>query len=553
MVRQQDNEGEGCIDLLERAVFLLRSIPLHGFLLYYAGAIPFLIGLLFFIADMSASPFAKGHCAAASLGVTLLYIWMRTWHTLFCRRLLNEFGLAEAVRHPLRMVFRLAAFHMIYSSWSIIILPLSMVIALPYAWVLAYLNNLCMVDTEEKSFKEAAAHARRSSRPWPVQNHYVVLILGVCWMVVVINLITALIQGPNLLKQIAGVETSFSQMSGWMMNSTFLCIVIALAHLVIDPLVKAVYVIRFNRIDSITTGDDILASLRRLPPKRRLAGAGRAIAVLGFLLLLQPVQPAWSDASGESSISVEQLDRTIDDVMTEREFTWRMPRDYVVDEDLESGFFQQFSRSVADWVEASFEKIGEWIDRFYDWLTRHDEDRSEKDRNRNNGGLSPEFFKGLSVVLLVALVAVLIYAIVRMIMNRHGGVGDVREAQPVRVSVDLDAEDLVATLLEEDEWVRLAREMAAGGELRKSIRAWFLAAVSALSHRDLLAVKRSKSNLDYRRELARRARRRPELIPLFDDSIMVYERAWYGLHAVMQDDLVRMEKNLEGLRREEIA
>ena len=114
--------------------------------------------------------------------------------------------------------------------------------------------------------------------------------------------------------------------------------------------------------------------------------------------------------------------------------------------------------------------VGRALERFFEWLFRLDRNKPRPRSHSSNFGefFSAGLFRGLSIILLAVLLLVLVYAVVRMFRNRPSVENDLREAEPVRVSVDLEDEDLVATLLEEDEWVRLAREMAASGELRKA-------------------------------------------------------------------------------------
>ena len=74
---------KGAIELIEEAVHLLRQAPLPTLAAYYIGALPFVIGLLYFWADMGRSPFAGQHLAGATLGVAALFLWMKFWQSVF--------------------------------------------------------------------------------------------------------------------------------------------------------------------------------------------------------------------------------------------------------------------------------------------------------------------------------------------------------------------------------------------------------------------------------------------------------------------------------------
>jgi len=53
---QRRQQGRGGLDLMEEATHVLRAAPAGTLAIYYLGAIPFVLGLLFFWADMSRSP-----------------------------------------------------------------------------------------------------------------------------------------------------------------------------------------------------------------------------------------------------------------------------------------------------------------------------------------------------------------------------------------------------------------------------------------------------------------------------------------------------------------
>src|SRR5262249_13055121 len=65
------------LDLLEDAIALLRRAPVESFLVYLVGAVPFWLGLLYYLSDMSHDAYALRHAPEASLGLAVLYIWMK--------------------------------------------------------------------------------------------------------------------------------------------------------------------------------------------------------------------------------------------------------------------------------------------------------------------------------------------------------------------------------------------------------------------------------------------------------------------------------------------
>src|SRR5690348_14510480 len=83
----RNQEAKGGLELIEEATHLLRAVPFSAFAGYYLGTVPFVLGALYFWADMSRSPFADQHLAGAALGLALLFLWMKLWQALFAGEL----------------------------------------------------------------------------------------------------------------------------------------------------------------------------------------------------------------------------------------------------------------------------------------------------------------------------------------------------------------------------------------------------------------------------------------------------------------------------------
>ncbi len=547
---KEAGRGERGLDIVERAFHLLRQASVSTFALYYLGAAPFVLGLLFFLTDMSSNPFASARCVATSLGMALLYIWMRVWQSLFCQRLGEAFILGNPAPLTARRIMRLIYFHIVYSSWGLLIMPVAALTILPFAWVFAYFNNLCIVNVFEGTFGEAAVKARALATIWPRQNGFAVCILTLFALFVFLNIGMVIALTPNLLKSLLGMETVFSRSHYWLLSTTFWGVLSGLTYLAVDPLFKAFYVLRFHAGESIYTGEDLLADLRSIPPKRGIAGRARTgvVTVLLFMSVIAVATGQEGDvAVSEPVIEQAELDASVDRVMRRSEYTWRMPREFAAGEE-KHGFFGTFIDSIVNWMERVIQGVGVFFGGVLKWILEHIHPPGMK--KTNIGGRDFSFLKWVSKVLLCVMILVLVAYLVKILLSHRKPQSKTVEAMPVSVSIDIDDENVVATMLEEDEWIELARKLAAVGELRKSMRAWFLAGLAFLERTDLLSILHSKSNLEYSRELARRARRTPAVVPLFGENTKLFERAWYGLHAVTTDDIETLERNIERMRRD---
>ena len=126
----RDRGGKSAVDILEEATHLLRAnVSLLG--PYYFGSLPFILGLLYFWTDMSTGADAWSHCSEASWGLALLFIWMKTWQSLYARGLIERIRGEASPGWGLRRMMRAAAIQTVIQPWGILILPIAFIIMLP--------------------------------------------------------------------------------------------------------------------------------------------------------------------------------------------------------------------------------------------------------------------------------------------------------------------------------------------------------------------------------------------------------------------------------------
>jgi hypothetical protein len=102
---------------------------------------------------------------------------------------------------------------------------------------------------------------------------------------------------------------------------------------------------------------------------------------------------------------------------------------------------------------------------------------------------------------------------------------------------DLESDTVSAADLPESEWWALANEKLNAGEIRLALRAYFLALLAALADRELINLKRSRSNSDYEVQLRRRQQAGSSLVQRFVVCRLTFERAWYGDYPVSLSDV----------------
>ena len=82
-------------------------------------------------------------------------------------------------------------------------------------------------------------------------------------------------------------------------------------------------------------------------------------------------------------------------------------------------------------------------------------------------------------------------------------------------------------------------------DVRDMVRAYYLAILSQLGDHDRIVIARYKSNRDYQMELSRRLHAEPELFTLFSRCMAGFERAWYGMHSVAENQISQFVSDQE--------
>jgi hypothetical protein len=471
------------IDLLEESVNLLRGASLDTAVTYLIGAVPLTLGYLFFLADMNRSPYAFDHLPWASLGLALLYVWKNSWQAIFMAKLYQQLSPSESrAASPFQAI-------VVQSTLQ----PISMILPLPLPWTSAFFRNVALYAALGRP--DAVAAARKQSFYATRQNWGTMAFIALGSLLLLINVLFMIFELPQLGRSFLGIEGDLARLGNGILNLTTIGVAAAITWMAVDPLLDAVYVLRCFYGESVVTGADLRAALKK-------------IAIVIFMITSLHAQP----------IDRAKLDQAIDQVVHQREFTWRSPRP--------EGFSPE--GKWIDWYRDKAKKAQEirefvWT-KIKQWLKPKEEIRGEG----NDTAVSKKTMFALITLIVTLIAAGLIVFFLRRTKR------PVVQAQAVVASppINLADESLTADRLPESEWLALADEWMEKGDFRMALKAMYLGALNYLSARELVSVRRWKSGLDYRRELARRARSKPELAPVFDRSVAIFEQGWYGRHLV---------------------
>ena len=346
---------------------------------------------------------------------------------------------------------------------------------------------------------------------------------------------------PEIFKMFFGIESVFTRGGEAMLNTTFFATIFGLTFLCVDPILKSIYVVRVFQGESLRTGEDLRAALKPFAPAVTRLATWLAI----LIVLSNPVSTRAQTTSpppAAEPIQPRELDRAIDDVIQKRKYTWRAPRERVVEPEGEPGMIAKFFQRVRRMLRDALESVGNWIERIV---------RRIFGRFRPTPGSADFGWMMTKQMLLYGLLAIVVSAVavllIRFWKKRQRGV-PVTTAQAVQPAPDVADENVSADQLPEDGWTTLARELLGRGELRLALRAFYLASLAHLADRNLVSLARFKSNRDYQRELQRRAHAFPTLQTLFGENVSCFDRVWYGRHEATGELVTQFAANVDRIK-----
>jgi hypothetical protein len=272
--------------------------------------------------------------------------------------------------------------------------------------------------------------------------------------------------------------------------------------------------------------------------KENMPGIRHPVAVAAVLaMLLVPAGSRTTSAQdvieapppAAPAVSAQTLDGAINEVISQPEYTWRLPRERV--ETKESQTWNAFWAGVDKWLQDSMESVLRVLRKIQDWLDRLFPER-ERAPAENVDWLTP-----VQVLLFVvtAVAASILAILVYRLWKRRQQTRPTVLAGAAPPSADILNEDVQADARPSDEWMDLARQLMERGEWRLAIRAMFLACIAALADSGRLTIAKHKSNREYLGELQRKAHDRPTALVAFTRNVQMLERVWYGDHAATPD------------------
>jgi hypothetical protein len=512
------------VSLLEDAAHLLRRAPLDTWLCHWVGSVPFALALLIFWNNLTHPPISDLLVAGQSLGVALLWLWMSCWRAVFAGRLHRQLSGSPEKAWNRRRGWRLVANQTFLAASKLVMLPISLVAVFPFAPMVAfYREGTVLADREELDALGVMGKARRLAGVDKIECWLLQFLLLLLALVTMLNVAVTFIILPGLIKMLTGYESAFSRGGeSFFVSRLFLFVTMGATWLVFDPYVQAVYCLRCFQAESVETGENLRAGLRRIRAAMG-KGAAAAVVVLALALVGPMVVARAADAVGPG-----ELERAVRQAMQSPEYNWRIPPPAEAASDT-PWIVTATDRAILA-VQAALKWIWKWVDKLLHWIFG-----GLGLDPMSVGGQAPSAALHWSVWVLIALAL----GIAGWVAWRARRMRRKKSKRPARTlaTVRLEDEGLTADRLPEEEWLELAERALASGDRRLALRAFYLANLAWLGRQEFLTIHPGKTNREFETELRRKARMAPEARERFAANVWAFERAWYGLHDVFEEDI----------------
>ncbi len=567
----------GALDLADQSFHLLRR-RYAELTIYYIGAVPFVLALTYFWSEMRRYGNAAQRTEEWSLVLTGLFVWMKLWQVIYADRLSASIRGEPASKWSILRLGKVVLSQAILQPTGFIVLPVAILLTFPLGWVYAFYQNLTVLDDGEKPLRELVARARKHAGHWQMQNLILmwfmspillvttlVLYLGIVPLVspfftelgraflglllalaailcvllsplgviLAVNVTISLILLPQLAKALLGVDLWVVRLPAFWTSTMFAATIGSIVYLLMDPFMKAAYVLRCFYTESAKTGEDLRVQFRKI-----VSASKTALVILVFccLFLLQsdvsalpqqaPADAALLDVS-TTAIAPQELQQALDEVFRRQEFFWRFPQESLEpllnEDNTIFAWIRNFRDRLTEWVRSIVRGFQRFLDRIRKWL-----DGFLPTGNRE--GPVSETGKWVRVVLIILAVACASACLLLLYLTRRKRSRKTSaEIHPI-LALDLEDEQVQANDLPEEEWLRIAQQCINRGEYRSALRALFLFLLAYLAREGIVALAIHKTNRDYLREIERRAQRYPALKVVFERCVLVFERVWYGGH-----------------------
>lgn len=528
----------------------LKESKLELWLRHLTGTLPMLIGIL--CAGLDFQQNGSRHLMQWSLQLFLLFIWMKGWQGAFCigfREQITGDHQKRTFGHWFKLFIHQGAQH----SWGLLAIPIAVIIFLPLGWIVSYFQHLSVYcDSYSQNMRQRSFRACLKN---PITYHFLLSWLSLFSTLVLLNVISAGVTLPYLIKILFGIDSMFT-MGGISVffNASFIAVIFMITYQLVDPLTKAVHVVWELKISSVQTGEEHFAQWNDIKrdwnqnqgnSSSILSKASKFVVLITISTHLGALSQGTLDAKQKPQKDAahhleqeQQWSAALDQALQKSDYQWQYElknpkiKKNKEQNDWVSLFFENIRESIEAMgkeLESMMERLTHWLeDVFKSWLKDREPDTQHKPNDTIPFSIGFWFvlFLGLSLSFLIIL-----------LLRQWKHIFPSQKEDPsTNPALDLNDHDIDASQLSSQGWLDLVQSLLDENNKRLALRACYLSTLSFLAQRRHVIISKGKGNREYAKELLHRCDD-ASIHASFQEILAHFEAAWYGFHDVSLEDV----------------
>ena len=303
----------------------------------------------------------------------------------------------------------------------------------------------------------------------------------------------------------------------------------------------------YNR--SKETGEDLKADIAELSMKK--VSKLTSLILISTALFFMGISNTSASEIDEQNynienkqlyISIDEIKNSIDKEKDKESYNWnefnRKKTDNKIVRSLHD-LISKIKESLVDGLKTLLEYVKDFLKNLFTF--------NDRDNSSNTSSASiKNTIKVLIILLVVAIVAAIIIFIIKILLRTKKSHITTDDAQTNLIEkIDLEEDHINVKKLQVNQWRELAKRLENSQQYRLALRAYYLSIILVLAERELLILKKSKTDYEYLTELSKKKHIAGALIPHFKACVQYFQKYWYGDYRCEIEQLNEFKKFID--------
>ncbi len=520
--------------------------------------LPIIFVALFFMAKIRQVTISSDNISFFAVALTICALWKN-----FCELSLAQdiFGIFSGTNSKLSSKNRIdhvfknfKAFCRLLIIDAVIFIPLVftiLIFELPLLLILFYLFSVILLYSFARFF---ALSCYNYSLTKIISNYFnflsdsikqqlfLLFFFNILYIMFFINVVVISGCILSLFHIFSGLDTFASNLSlhaditpvfSFFFTKTKIAIYLFSTFLVANFFVTICSAITFFYFKSEESGADLIADINVLSRKKfNKFGSFIAIIITSLFLLTSTTYAKENtfdnNVSQEQYIAINKIKKTINEEIKHQPYQWnefkKNKNDNVILKSL-NDLSTKFTKSLKRFFKRISDFFSDLMEQIFGSKKRTIKKTIDPDISTFRTIMNFSLWTILGIVVIIIIIVIV--KIFRYYATRED-IHKMNNNISLLEKVDLEEESISADKLKVNEWLELALKLEALKKYRLALRAYYLSVILILANKELVIIRKSKTDYEYLRDLKNKKHVAQELIEPFTNCITYFQKYWYG-------------------------